>query len=79
MKRSQLKNKTNKTGLKEDLKLYKIQRNVVTKLNWSLKKVISKKNFRKEKPYFTNRGICNDEPIILVGNDKVLRINCRNL
>ena len=33
MKRSQLKKKTNKTGLKEDLKLNKIQRNAVTKLN----------------------------------------------
>ena len=38
MKRSRLKNKANKTGSKKDLKLYKIQRNVVTKLNKYLKK-----------------------------------------
>ena len=82
MKRSRLKNKANKTGSKEDLKRYKIQRNV-TKLNKSLKN--EKENFRKEKnvkdfwnyckPYFTSKAICNDEPIILVENNKILRKN----
>ena len=33
MTRSLLKKKDNETGSKEDLKLHKIQRNVVTKLN----------------------------------------------
>ena len=36
MKRSWLKNKSNNTCLIEDLKLYKVQCNVVTKLNKSL-------------------------------------------
>ena len=36
MKRSQLKNKANKTVSVEDLRLHKIQRNVVTKLNKKL-------------------------------------------
>ena len=33
MTRSLLKKKANETGSKEDLKLYKIQSNVVTRLN----------------------------------------------
>ena len=83
MKRSQLKNKANKTGSKEDLKLNKIQRNVVTNRNKSLKKVCFKEKLPKgknvkdlwnySKTYFTNKCICNDEPIILVENDKIVR------
>ena len=38
MKRSRLKNKVNKTVSVEDLKLHKIQRNVLTKLNKKLKR-----------------------------------------
>ena len=38
MKRSRLKTKANKNGSKEDLKLHKIQHNIVTELNKSLKK-----------------------------------------
>ena len=41
MKRSWLKNKASKTGLKEDLRLYKIQRNVVTELNESPKGIVN--------------------------------------
>ena len=41
MKRSWLKNKASKTGLKEDLRLYKIQHNVVTELNKSLKGIVN--------------------------------------
>ena len=64
-------------------KCYKIQRNVVTKLNKKLKKAYFKEklpngkdvkdfwNFRK--PYFTNKGVCNDEKIILVEKEDVLR------
>ena len=49
MKRSRLKNKANKTVSVEDLRLHKIQRNVVTKLNKKLKRAYFKKNFREEK------------------------------
>ena len=49
MKRSNLKNIANKSGKVEDKKCYKIQWNVVTKLNKKVKKLILKKNFRKEK------------------------------
>ena len=79
MKRSRLKNKANKTNSKEDVKLYKIQR-IVTKLNKSLKKGYFKEKLPKGKSvqdfwnccklYFTNKGICNDESIILVVNGK---------
>ena len=49
MKRSKLKNIANKSGKIEDKKRYKIQRNVVTKPNKKLKKLILKKNFQNEK------------------------------
>ena len=49
MKRSNLKNISNKSSKVEDKKLYKIQRNVVTKLNKILKKLILKNNIQKEK------------------------------
>ena len=48
MKRSRLKNKANKSGKEDDKRLYKIQRNKVTKLNNKLKKRTLNKNFRKE-------------------------------
>ena len=82
MKRSRLKNKANKSGKEEDKRLYNIQRNKVSKLNNKLKKTYFKEKLRKEnnvkdfwnycKPYFTNKGICNDDRIILVENDKIL-------
>ena len=43
MKRSNLKSIVNKSGKTEDKKRYKIQRNVVTKLNKTLKKAYLKK------------------------------------
>ena len=49
MKRSNLKNIVNKSGKIEDKKLYKIQRNVATKLNKKLKMLILKQKFQKEK------------------------------
>ena len=83
MKRSNLKNKANKSGTTEDKKSYKIQRNVVTKLNKKLKKAYFKAKIPKGKdvkhfcnfckPYFTNKGVCNDEKIILVEKEEVLR------
>ena len=48
MKRSRLKNKANKSGKEDDKRIYKIQRNTVTKLNNELKKRTLNKNFRKE-------------------------------
>ena len=49
MKRSNLKNIGNKSGKIKDKKLYKIQRNVVTKLNKKLKKAYFKEKLRKGK------------------------------
>ena len=49
MKRSRLKNKTCITGSKEDLKLYKFQRSVATKLNKSLKEDYFKEKLQKGK------------------------------
>ena len=82
MKRSRLKNKANKSGKEEDKRLYKIQRNKVSILNNKLKKTYFKEKLPKGsnvkdfwnycKPYFTNKGICNDDRIILVKNDKIL-------
>ena len=83
MKRSNLKNIANKSGKIEDKKRYKIQRNVVTKLNKKLKKAYFKEKLPNGKdvkdiwnfckPYFTNKGVCNDEKIILVEKEEVLR------
>ena len=82
MKRSRLKNKANKSSKQEDRRLYNIQRNKVSKLNNKLKKTYFKEKLRKEnnvkdfwnycKPYFTNKGICSDDRIILVENNKIL-------
>ena len=82
MKRSRLKNKANKSGKEEDKRLYNIQRNKVSKLNNKLKKTYFKEKLPKGnnvkdfwnycKPYFTNKGICNDGRIILVENNKIL-------
>ena len=82
MKRSRLKNKANKSGKEEDKRLYNIQRNKVSKLNYKLKKTYFKEKLPKGnnvidfwnycKPYCTNKGICNDYRIILVATDKIL-------
>ena len=82
MKRSRLKNKANKSGKEEDKRLYNIQRNKVSKLNNKLKKTYFKEKLPKGnnvkdfwnycKPYFTNKGICNDDRIVLVEKDKIL-------
>ena len=82
MKRSRLKNKANKSGKEDDKRLYKIQRNKVTKLNNKLKKTYFKQKLAKEnnvtdfwnycKHYFTNKGICNDDRIILVEKNEIL-------
>ena len=50
MKRSRLKNKANKSGKEKDKRLYKIQRNKVSKLNNKLKKTY----FREKLPKGNN-------------------------
>ena len=64
MKRSHLKNKTNKTQLPSDKQNYKKQCNLVTKLNKQFKKECfdniedntdSKKFWNECKPYFSNK------------------------
>ena len=49
MKRSNLKNIANKSGKIEDKKRYKIQRNIVTKLNKKVKKAYFKEKLPKGK------------------------------
>ena len=83
MKRSNLKNKANKSGKIEDKKRYKVQQNVVTKLNKKIKKAYFKEKLPNGKdlkdfwnfckPYFTSKGVCNDEKIILVEKEEFLR------
>ena len=82
MRRSNLKNIPKKSGKVADKKRYKIQRNVVTKLNKKLEKAYFKEKLPKGKdvkdfwnffkPYFTRKGVCNDEIIILVKKEEVL-------
>ena len=82
MKISNLENIANKSG-KIVEKRHKIQRNVVTKPNKKLKKAYFKRKLPKGKdvedfwnfckPYFTKNGVCNDEKIILVEKEEVLR------
>ena len=80
MKRSNLKSISNKSGKIEDKKCYKIQRHVVPKLNKKLyfkEKLLKGKDVKDFwnfcKPYLTNKGVCNDEKIILVEKEEVLR------
>ena len=88
MKRSNLKNIASKSGKIEDkIFRYKIQQNVVTKLNKKLKKAYFKGKLPKGKdvkdfwnfckPYVTNKGLCNDEKIILLEKKEVLRKDCK--
>ena len=82
IKISNLENIANKSGKIEEKK-HKIQRNVITKLSKKLKKAYFKRKLPKEKdvedfwnfckPYFIKNGVCNDEKIILVEKEEVLR------
>ena len=78
MKRSQLKNKANKTKSLEDLIKYKKQRNLVVKLNKNCKKVTletkdnSKSFWDKCKPYFSNKHSKGDSDILLMEKDELL-------
>ena len=82
MNRSRLKSETNKTASEKDLRLYKIQRNVISKLNKNHKNGYFKEKLPKGKivkdfwnywkPYFARKGTCKNEPIILVENGEIL-------
>ena len=85
MKGSSLENKASKSGTEEDKRLYNIQRNKVSKLNNKIKKTYFKEKLPKGnnvkdiwnycKPYFTNKGICNNHRIKLVENYNILNKN----
>ena len=82
MKRSRLKNKANRLDKEEDKRFCNIQQNKISKLNNRCQETIfyrktSKGNNVKDfgnycKPYFTNKGICNDGKIILIEDEKIL-------
>ena len=83
IKLSRLKNKANQSGKEEDKRLYNIQRNKVCNLNNKHKKTYFKEKIPKGnnikhywnycKPYFTNKGICNNDRIVLVENDEIFK------
>ena len=82
MKRSQLKNKANKTKSIDDLIKYKKQRDLVVKLNKNCKKEFfdnletknnSKSFWDKCKPYFSNKHSKGNSDILLMGKDELLR------
>ena len=81
MKRSQLKNKANRSGLAEDYAKYKRQRNLVTKLNRQSKRLFfatlesksgqkGNKDFWKAcKPFFSQKVCPLDEKVSLIEKD----------
>ena len=84
MKRSQLKNKANKTKSVDDLIKYKKQRNLVVKLNKNCKKEFfdnletknnSKLFWDKCKPYFSNKHSKDDSDKLLIQKDELLLNN----
>jgi len=81
MKRSELKNKANKSKNLEDIDQFKKQRNLVTKINKREKKDFlnnlstttnSKPFWDICKPYFSNKGNKRSANITLLHNDKML-------
>ena len=83
MKRSQLKNKANRTNQLEDITKYKKQRNLVVKLNRESKtqyfgNIQTSKNSKpfwdKCKPYFSNRHANGDSKIILIEKENIITI-----
>ena len=83
MKRSRLKNKSNKSQLPADLSKYKKQRNLVGKLNKYKKEYFenlnvatnSKPFWDKCKPYFSNKHAKGDSNIMLIEKDEILLKN----
>ena len=81
MKRSQLKNKANRTKKLEDITKYKKQRNLVVKLNRESKTQYfdniqtskhSKPFWDKCKPYFSNKHAHDDSKIILIEKENII-------
>ena len=81
MKRSQLKNKANRTKNLEDITKYKKQRNLVVKLNRESKtkyfdNIQTSKNSKpfwdKCKPYFSNKHAHGDSKIILIEKENII-------
>ena len=83
MKRSQLKNRANRSGIKEDYENYKKQRNIVSKMNKQSKKRFfakldqngqkGNKGFWKAcKPFFSNKICPLDEKVSLVEKDAII-------
>ena len=82
MMRSRLKNRANKTRNPADIKNYKVQRNLVTKLNKNSKKMYfkglesktnSKPFWEKCKPYFSNSGTSTaDNRVLLVEDSEII-------
>ena len=69
MKRSRLENKANKSGKEEDKMPYNIKKNELDKTYF--KEKLPKGNNVKDfwnycKPYFTKKGIWNDDRVILL-------------
>ena len=86
MKRSQLKNKANKTKDPKDILKYKKQRNYVVKLNNQSKQehfdslnpfLDSKPFWRSCKPYFSNKHLFGDSKIPLNENGETLTENMK--
>ena len=80
MKRSKLKNKTNKTKLHDDIAKYKKQRNLVVKLKRDSKlryfdnieiSQNSKPFWNECKPYFSNKHAHGDFKIILIEEEEI--------
>ena len=80
-KRSQLKNKANKTKQLDDITKYKKQRNLVIKLNRESKTQCfdniqtsksSKPYWEKCKPYFSNNYARGDSKIILIEKEHII-------
>ena len=81
-KRSQLKNKANRTKKLEDITKYKKQRNLVVKLNRESKtkyfdNIQTSKNSKsfwdRCKPYFSNKHTHGDSKIILIKIENIIR------
>ena len=79
MRRSQLKNKVNKTKDLLIYQLYRKQRNYVVNLNkkekrlrFSATKTNDKSFWHLAKPHFSNKGCTNDEKIFLLEDDSIV-------
>ena len=79
MRRSQLKNKANKSKDPRDYEHYKKQRNFVLNLNRQAKQTLfssvdssSKSFWNLTKPYFSSKGCTKEEKIVLFEDDSII-------